>query len=146
MNRKALLIIVAVAALVTLVVVLIASSGKEEKKTEVKTTTAPTSAPKATATASSQSQSSGAKVTVDDSGFNPKTVTIKAGQSVTWQNNSGTTIDIASDPHPTHTILPDLRSNALANGKSYTFTFTKAGSFGYHDHLNTSMKGTVVVQ
>jgi plastocyanin len=77
--------------------------------------------------------------------FVPQTITIKKGESVTWINEDSTPHDVASDPHPTHTILPGLRSGTLQNGQSYSFTFEQTGSWGYHCHIHPSMTGTVVV-
>jgi len=77
--------------------------------------------------------------------FVPQTITINKGESVTWVNEDSTPHDVASNPHPTHTDLPGLRSGTLQNGQSYTFTFDKAGTWGYHCHIHPSMTGTVVV-
>jgi len=33
-----------------------------------------------------------------------------------------------------------------ANGGSYSFTFTKAGTWRYHNHSNASHFGTVIVE
>ena len=78
--------------------------------------------------------------------FSPQSITIKAGDTVTWTNEDDAQHLIASDPHPAHTDLPGLQSNALNKGDSYSFTFTKVGTWGYHCHLHPSMTGTVVVQ
>ncbi|MDP2789851.1 MAG: cupredoxin domain-containing protein [bacterium] len=85
-------------------------------------------------------------VSITSSGFSPNTVTVKAGTVVTWTNSSGGDIRVASDPHPTHTDLPGLDSSTLGNGDSYSFTFTKVGTWGYHDHLDPILKGSVTVQ
>lgn len=90
--------------------------------------------------------SAGQSVSVISSGYSPATVTVKAGTVVTWTNNSGGNIFIASDPHPTHTDLPALSSGTVANGGTYSFTFTQKGTWGYHDHLDPTTKGTVIVQ
>jgi len=79
-------------------------------------------------------------------GFSPKSKTVKADTVVTWQNSSGTTVQIASDPHPTHTDLQDLNSGSLADGQAYSYTFKKLGTWGYHNHLNPTEKGEVVVE
>lgn len=87
-----------------------------------------------------------ATVILTSSGPSPKTATIKAGNSVKFVNNSGATIEIASDPHPTHTNLSALNLGVVAPGKSVTVTLTKTGTWGYHNHLQPSVKGTIVVQ
>ncbi|HEY5600784.1 MAG TPA: cupredoxin domain-containing protein [Patescibacteria group bacterium] len=94
---------------------------------------------------SGQNQISGVKVSVTDNGFEPSSVTIGAGQTVTFTNNSSNPVFVASDPHPTHTNLPEFQSKNVAVGESYSFTFNQLGSWGYHNHLNPSVRGTVVV-
>ncbi len=90
-----------------------------------------------------------------DSGFVPASFTVTAGTSVTFQNSGSGAMRVASDPHPAHTDYPttggcvastfDSCSN-IAPGMSWTFTFDKVGTWGYHNHLNPSEKGTIVVQ
>ena len=100
-------------------------------------------------------------VTYTDSGYSPKSVTIKVGDSVTFANNSLRNMWTASGVHPTHTAYsgtslsqhcPDTAEVAFdqckgeASGVSWTFTFTKAGTWGYHNHSRSSDTGTVIVQ
>jgi plastocyanin len=85
-------------------------------------------------------------VNVTNTGFSPASVTVKVGATVEWTNVSGSEIFIASDPHPTHTDLPGLSSGTVANGATYSFTFTKVGTWGYHNHLDPTTKGTIIVQ
>lgn len=77
--------------------------------------------------------------------FNPPTIIVKKGTTVTWKVATGT-VQVASDPHPQHTDLAGFESSALKTGDLYTFTFDKIGSFGYHNHLNPSAIGTVNVE
>lgn len=82
-----------------------------------------------------------------DEGFNPSSVTIKSGDSVTWTNNSSSQMWVASSPHPVHTDYPGFDAlKGMQEGESYTFTFTKTGAWKYHNHLNPSMFGEVVVE
>jgi plastocyanin len=86
-------------------------------------------------------------VSITDTGFEPATVTVAPGTTVTFVNNGQAAHWPASNPHPTHTGLPGFDAlKALATGESYSFTFTKVGTWGYHDHLNPRVGGTVVVQ
>jgi len=86
------------------------------------------------------------EVKISNFAFVPQAITIKAGDTVTWTNEDSVPHDVASNPHPTHTDLPGLRSGELQKGQSYNFTFTQAGTWGYHCHLHPSMAGTVVVE
>ena len=96
-------------------------------------------------------------VTYTDTGFNPKSVTITKGQSVTFINQSGGEMWVASAMHPSHTEYagmtrqehcPDTAGTAFDQcgaGSSYTFSFEKSGSWNYHNHLRASDFGTVIV-
>lgn len=98
-------------------------------------------------------------VTYTDAGFSPKTVTVPVGTTVRFVNNSTRSMWVGSDDHPAHTKYDGttLRDHCASKtsfdqcagepaGTSYEFTFTKAGSFGYHNHTRANDGGTVVVQ
>lgn len=97
-------------------------------------------------------------VTLTDKGFSPERVTVTAGESVTFVNQSAGGMWVASDPHPTHdgysgtsgaAHCPDIDGVAFDEctvGDHYTFTFDKTGSWGYHNHVATREHGTVVVK
>lgn len=79
-------------------------------------------------------------------GFTPKTVTVKAGTGVTFVNQSSNGMWVASDVHPTHQLLPGFDElKSVVTGGSYTYVFTKVGRWKYHNHMNPSDGGTVVV-
>lgn len=86
-------------------------------------------------------------ITYTDSGFLPDTITIKAGTTVSFVNQSSSEMWVASNPHPTHTDLPGFdEKESVANGGSYQFTFNQLGTWGYHNHNNPGNKGEVVVE
>lgn len=85
-------------------------------------------------------------VTLTSDGFSPATLTIKTGEAVTWVNKSGETATVNSDPHPTHTDYTPLNLGNFPDGGTLTLTFDKPGTFGYHNHLNPSVRGTITVQ
>ena len=101
----------------------------------------------ATSSSSNQTQSNKVTVTYDGSSFSPKVVTIKKGDSVIFINQSDKSMSVASNPHPTHTDYPgfDQYKSAEKGMASYTFVFEKVGTWGYHNHLNPSVTGTVKV-
>lgn len=86
-------------------------------------------------------------ITYGQNGYSPASVTIKAGTTVNFVNGGGGGMWTASDDHPAHTKLPgfDARRN-YTNGQIYSYTFTQVGSWRYHNHLNASDSGTVIVQ
>ena len=73
--------------------------------------------------------------------FAPATVSVKVGDTVKWA---------FKDANP-HTVTADDNSftspaSGLANGQSFSHTFTSAGSFPYHCAIHPQMKATVIVQ
>lgn len=88
-----------------------------------------------------------ATVTITSAGFSPPIVTVRVGGTVTWRNSDAASHQPASDPHPVHTGLPGFDAiGGVDSGQSYAFTFTKAGTFTYHDHPNPTQRGTVIVK
>lgn len=86
------------------------------------------------------------RVTLSASGFSPKTITINAGDKVIWMNSSGKTATIDSNPHPVHTSYPEMNLGSFSDGESLEFIFPEPGTYNYHNHLNASQGGTVVVE
>ncbi len=86
-------------------------------------------------------------VTYSDAGYSPRTITIKVGDSVSFVNNSTHGMWTASNPHPQHTDFSAFDAKrAYVAGESYSFTFAKAGTFNYHNHVRSFDQGTVVVK
>jgi len=85
-------------------------------------------------------------VTYTAGGFSPTSLTVKAGTTVTWVNKSGSGFSLNSNPHPVHTDYPPLNIGAVGDGQSKSLTFDKPGTYGYHNHLNPSDRGEIVVQ
>ena len=61
-------------------------------------------------------------------GFTPQTLTVRVGQTVTWTNTGQQVHTATSNPG----YYNAFDSGGLGNGQSYSFTFTQAGSYGYH--------------
>lgn len=80
-----------------------------------------------------------------DSGFSPSNLSVKTGTLVTVKNSSSSTLEYNSDPHPSHTTNPELNQGSIEPGQSVSFKVTKTGTHGYHNHLNPSRKGSLVV-
>ena len=82
----------------------------------------------------------GAQVTLQNFAFSPASVTVKVGDTVTWTNKDSAGHTVASDDGTSFT------SPTKATGATFSFTFTKTGTYAYHCSIHPSMKGTVVVQ
>lgn len=101
------------------------------------------------------------EVIYTNSGYAPATLTVKAGDTVTFKNQSTANVWTGSAMHPTHVVYsgtnlqahcPDVENNDFDQcknegpGTSWSFTFTKAGTWGYHNHANASHFGKVIVE
>ncbi len=85
-------------------------------------------------------------VTYTDTGFAPTSVSVKRGTTVTFVNESSGAMWVASDVHPTHQLLPGFdQLKSVTNGGTYEYTFTKVGTWRYHNHVKPEAKGTVIV-
>jgi plastocyanin len=81
-----------------------------------------------------------------DTGFTPNTVTVKAGTTVRFTNQSNSDMWVASAVHPTHQLLPGFdQLESLGKGGSYDYIFAKVGTWKYHNHGNATDTATVVV-
>ncbi len=82
-----------------------------------------------------------------DAGFQYPVMTVELGTTVFFFNESSGSVWIASDPHPAHTDLPGFDSGkALTKkGQSYSFLFSEPGTWHYHNHLNPSQTGSIIV-
>lgn len=83
-------------------------------------------------------QSTGNSVTIQNTAFSPQNLQVKVGQEVTWTNQDQFTHTVTSD-------TGTFDSGNVANGKTFSFTFTKEGTFTYHCNIHTSMTGQVTV-
>ena len=86
-----------------------------------------------------------ATIAFTSNGFSPATLTVKKGTKVTVINNSNDPVQFSSDDHPTHREDPEINMEELAPGQSGSFTVTTVGTHGFHDHLNDSKTGTLIV-
>lgn len=133
-----------------LIVIVLGAFFVSRNQVEAPTTPTATETPQATTPSSTDSAepvSGSITVAYSNTGFSPATITVKVGDTVTFKNTSTQMMRVASAPHPTHTAYPEFDAKVgTAAGGSYMFTFTKAGSWKYHNHLNSTSGGTVVVE
>ncbi len=92
----------------------------------------PTAAPTITATPALSG------VSISNFSFQPQSLQVKVGSTVTWTNNDSTAHTVTSD-----TGVFD--SGTLAVGSTFAFTFTQPGTYTYHCNIHPSMTGTIVV-
>ncbi|KDF00568.1 hypothetical protein Y900_016860 [Mycolicibacterium aromaticivorans JS19b1 = JCM 16368] len=80
----------------------------------------------------------GTAVNITNFAFAPATLTVKVGDTVTWTNKD-------EEPHTVVANDGSFHSPGLDANATYSFTFTKAGSFDYICSIHPFMHGTVVV-
>ena len=106
---------------------------------------------------SSARTGTGAKYNVDitSTGFSPRILNIKIGDTVIFTNKDTDRHWVASDIHPTHNVYPEKGGcigskfdvcREMSKGESYEFTFFSKGSWCYHDHLHPQLTGCVDAQ
>ena len=89
-------------------------------------------------------------VSIGTNGVSPSTVIVSVGQRVTFVNNSSTTVQIASDPHPSHFVCPEINFvGAIGPGQARTTDpFPRSMDCSYHDHftVNPIFNGRILVR
>jgi plastocyanin len=89
--------------------------------------------------AASTPAAAGTAVEMVDNAFEPKDVSVKVGDKVTWTNAGG----IAHTA--TATEGADFDSGSLASGETFEWTAKKAGSVDYVCTFHPGMEGTITV-
>jgi plastocyanin len=84
-------------------------------------------------------------VSIQNFAFNPTSITVPKGTTVTWVNQDSTNHEIVNDAQGTTAQGALFTSNSLSKGASYSFKFDNAGTYPYHCSIHPSMKATVIV-
>jgi len=79
------------------------------------------------------------KVDIVGFAFDPASIAITKGTTVTWTNKDSAQHTV------TEIKINGFSSETLNQGQTYTHTFNETGTFEYQCHLHTSMKGKVIV-
>lgn len=85
-----------------------------------------------------------AAVEITSESYNPGTITVKAGQEVTWTNADDEPRELAADAE----TLPDFGGGeALQRGDTYSYMFDQAGTYHYYDPVDpVKYSGTIIVE
>ena len=140
---------VVIAAAVIIVLVIVGWFFTRSKPTtvpEVSKSPTPAVSDSASPSASPSAAMTEKAVTISSTGFSPKSITIKSGETITWMNGDSENHTVNSDNHPTHLLYPFLNLGLIKPGEKQSVTISKTGTFTYHDHLNPSFKGSVTVE
>jgi plastocyanin len=79
------------------------------------------------------------RIIVSDFMFQPTTLTIKAGSTVTWVN-------MDDEPHTIVSATGLFRSAALDTQETFSFKFDEPGTYLFVCSIHPRMTGTIVVQ
>jgi plastocyanin len=85
------------------------------------------------------SQPAAPSVAIDNFSFNPATITVPAGTTVTWVNHD----DV---PHTVTANDKAFTSKAMDTDDRFTHQFTQPGTYPYFCAVHTHMTGTVIVK
>lgn len=83
-----------------------------------------------------------AQIAISSRGFTPVSVKVKKGDSVAWIRKDGSMHLVVSDSGP----ASFKGQGPLQFNDMYLTTFNTVGTYTYHDQLNPSLKGTVIVE
>ncbi len=76
-------------------------------------------------------------VSIQNFAFNPASLTVKKGTTVTWTNNDAVAHQIKS---------ATFNSSLLGQGQKFSFTFNTVGTFDYSCAVHPSMLGKIIVE
>jgi plastocyanin len=80
-----------------------------------------------------------ASVNIQNSAFNPSTLTVNQGTTVTWTNKDDTEHTIEADDN-------SFISETLPKDAQFDFVFDVKGTFNYHCGNHPNEKGTIIVK
>jgi plastocyanin len=79
------------------------------------------------------------KIEIKDFAFNPQTLTVKSGQTITWINRD-------EEPHTVVSVEKQFKkSTALDTDQEFTITAGAPGTYTYFCSVHPKMTGTIVV-
>lgn len=78
------------------------------------------------------------QVFIQGMAFNPSTITVTAGTTITWTNKDAIAHTVTSSTNL-------FNSGSIGTNGTFSFTFATAGSFSYYCSIHPSMLGSVTV-
>ena len=79
------------------------------------------------------------QVMVENFSFQPGTLTVKAGTTVTWVNHD-------DEPHTVNENNKTFKSGTLDTDAKFSYKFTSPGTYNYFCSLHPRMTGQIVVK
>jgi plastocyanin len=78
------------------------------------------------------------EVWIQSMAFNPLTISVAAGTTITWTNKDAVSHTVTSTTNL-------FNSGAIGTNGTYSFTFTTSGTYPYYCTIHPAMKATVTV-
>jgi plastocyanin len=79
-------------------------------------------------------------IEIKDFAFNPRTLTVKSGEKVTWMNRD-------EEPHTVVSVEKQFKkSSALDTDQTFTITAGAPGTYTYFCSVHPKMTGTIIVE
>lgn len=85
------------------------------------------------------------EIGIDDAVFQPRNLVIARCDQLVFVNRGHVSHWPAFGEHPKHTIYPSFRERTLRPGESNAATMSVPGTYAFHDHLDESITGQVIV-
>jgi plastocyanin len=80
------------------------------------------------------------RIEIKDFAFNPKTLTVKSGEKVTWINRD-------EEPHTVVSVEKQFKkSSALDTDQEFTITAGAPGTYSYFCSVHPKMTGIIIVE
>jgi plastocyanin len=81
----------------------------------------------------------GSTIAIHNFMFNPMSLVVPVGTTVSWKNLDG-------EPHTIRSVDDTFRSGALDQNDSFSFKFDKPGTYKYTCSIHPQMVATIVVK
>ena len=85
-------------------------------------------------------------ITYTGQGFEPNQNAVDAASTIRVRNRSLRVLQFVSDPYVEQTDNPELNVGTLNPGESKTFYVSQKGAWGYHNALDPSQVGSLIVR
>lgn len=82
-----------------------------------------------------------ASISISNFSFDPSSIIISSGTTVTWTNNDSAAHNVTKTAGPV-----SFSSNNMSQNDKYSFKFTNVGTYEYKCDFHTSMTGKVTVK
>ena len=87
-----------------------------------------------------------ATISITAGGFDPSVLAVKQGTKIVWTNQDEAIHQVVSNSHPEHKDLAELKSEVLNDDQTYEYTANQKGTYGYHDEMDPTLNGKLIIE